>query len=327
MSSVADTRGGVRARGRQTDRVMPRTESKKKNGSAASVRGPHAGVASSASRQVPALVRAKRMLDHLSVDGRAEGVSELARALGLPKSTIHGLCKTLADLGILARVGSAQFSIGPHVLAWANAFQSQNSLVAEFQRLTMGRRAILKDESLNLSVLSGNSVLYVACRNGSSPLGLSFRTGMSLPAVFTATGKAMLSTFPIEDVQELLGGSWPKPFSRSSVRSFKAFRHELDEVRRRGYSIDNGQLREGMFCFGAPVFAAGSDRAIAGIAVGLLTVEVTGDTAARYGADVQRLAAELSRRLGAPRPPDQKPDRGGSNDRADRQVSREAGFR
>jgi hypothetical protein len=83
-----------------------------------------------------------------------------------------------------------------------------------------------------------------------------------------------------------------------------------------------------MFCFGAPVFGTGSNKAIAGLAVGLLSVEVTGETARRYGADVRRLAEELSRRLGATRPTsDQKQDRGGSNDRPDRQVSREVGFR
>src|SRR5690349_9429540 len=109
------------------DRLMARIEAKKKSGPAvAAPRRPPEHTAVHAGRQVPALVRAKRILDHLSVDGRTEGVSELARSLELPKSTIHGLCKTLADLGVLARVGPAQFSIGPHVLAWANAFQSQS---------------------------------------------------------------------------------------------------------------------------------------------------------------------------------------------------------
>lgn len=281
---------------------MPRVGPKKKSVAApAVVRTSAKQSAMHAGRQVPALVRAKRILDYLSVDGRTEGVSELARSLDLPKSSIHGLCRTLADLGVLARVGPAQFSIGPHVLAWANAFQSQSSLISEFQNLSMGQRALLKDEALNLTVLSGNSVLYVACRNGSSPLGLSFRTGMSLPAVFTATGKAMLSTFPVDEVEALCGGPWPKLFTPSSVRSLKAFKRELEEVRERGYSIDNGQLRQGMFCFGAPVFGADRDTAIAGLAVGLLSVDVTKDTERRYGNDVVRLANELSRRLGATR--------------------------
>lgn len=250
-------------------------------------------------RQVPALVRAKRILDHLSREGRLMGVSDLARDLDLPKSSIHALCKTLTELGVLTRIDPSQFAIGPQVLSWASAFQSQSSLATEFQRLASEDHSSLKGEALNLTVLNGNSVMYVACRNGSNPLGLSFRIGMSLPAVFTATGKAMLSTYPLEDVEAICGPAWTKPITRTSVRSLKAFKRELAEVRQRGYSIDNGQLREGMYCFGAPVFGPGSNRAIAGFAVGLLSIDVTDQNAARYGADVARFAEELSRRLGA----------------------------
>jgi DNA-binding IclR family transcriptional regulator len=252
----------------------------------------------SADRQVPALVRAKRILDELSAEGRPKGVSELARSLGLPKSSIHGLCKTLAELGVLARIGPNQFAVGPHVLSWANAFQSQSSLTAEFQRLSM-ETPLLKDEALNLTVLSGNTVLYVACKSGASPLGVSFRVGMSLPAVFTATGKAMMSTFSDEEVEARSEPTWPAPLTRSSVRSLKDFKRELAETRERGYSIDNGQLREGMFCFGAPVFDANSRTAVAGLAVGMLSVDVTEATIERYGGELAALAQELSRRLGA----------------------------
>ena len=143
----------------------------------------------------------------------------LARELDLPKSSIHGLCKTLTELGVLARVGPNQFAIGPHVLSWANAFQNQSSLAAEFQRLAAEDESSLKGEALNLSVLNGNAVMYVACRNGSNPLGLSFRIGMSLPAVFTATGKAMLSTYPAQEVEAIFGTTWNKPLTRTSVRS------------------------------------------------------------------------------------------------------------
>lgn len=247
---------------------------------------------------MPALVRAKQILDHLSADGRLEGISELARSLDLPKSSIHGLCKTLAEQNVLARVGPNQFAIGPHVLVWANAFQNHSSLTAEFQRLAM-EDGPLSGEALNLTVMSGTSVIYVACQNGASPLGLSFRTGMSLPAVFTATGKAMLSTYPSREVEALFEDGWPDPITRNSVRSLTAFKREIKEIRNRGFSIDNGQLRDGMYCFGAPVFSASGQTAIAGLAVGLLSVDVNKETHDRYGEAVSMFASELSRRLGA----------------------------
>ena len=251
----------------------------------------------SAGRQVPALVRASSILDELARDGRPKGVSELARLLGLPKSSIHGLCQTMADLGILARLSANQFGLGPHVLSWANAFQSQSSLTLEFQRLCAETR-LLEGETLNLTVMSGSSVLYVGCRAGASPLGVSFRVGMSLPAVFTATGKAMMSTFPDEQVRAMFGRHLPAPVTRTSVPILEALRQEHTNTRRRGYSIDNGQLREGMFCVGAPVFDGSGPNAIAGLAVGLLSAEVRENSTEKIGRDLVSLANELSKRLG-----------------------------
>src|ERR1700761_5410425 len=91
-----------------------------------------------ATKPVPALVRAKQILDTLSADGHPRGVSDLARALALPRSTVHGLCRTLVDLGLLVRVNSTEFAIGPHVLFWSNAFESQSSLTQAFAALADG---------------------------------------------------------------------------------------------------------------------------------------------------------------------------------------------
>lgn len=254
----------------------------------------------SASRQVPSIVRAARILDELS-SGKPRGVSELARELGLPKSSIHGLCQTLADLGILARAGANQFSVGPHVLKWANAFQNQSSLTVEFERLC-AETALLEREALNLSVLTGDTVTYVACKAGTRPLGVSFSVGMSLPAAFTATGKAMMSTMTSGEIDAIVGtDGWPAPITPASIRSRAELEIELAETRQRGYSIEKGQLREGMLCIGTPVFAANSSSAIAGLAVGLLSAEVTTELLERLGKELVTLGSQLSSRLGGTR--------------------------
>ncbi len=116
-------------------------------------------------KSVPALVRTKRILDALSTGGKPKGVSELARLLDLPKSTVHGLCHTLVDLGLMMRVGTSQFAVGAHVLSWANAFEGQSDLTQEFMRIAEATDLISK-EAINLSILTGNEVMYVACRRG-----------------------------------------------------------------------------------------------------------------------------------------------------------------
>jgi DNA-binding IclR family transcriptional regulator len=251
-------------------------------------------------KAVPALVRTKRILDALSEGGKPKGVSELARMLDLPKSTVHGLCHTLVDLGLMMRVGTSQFAVGPHVLSWANAFEGQSDLTQEFMRIAEATDLISK-EAINLSIMTGREVMYVACRRGTDPLGVSFRPGVRLPAPFTATGKAMMSTMRPEEVVEMFSTDWPQPWTKHSVPDLPTLMRELEETRARGYSIDDGQLRDAMVCFGAPVFAATDERAVAGIAIGLLSGEVNEASSAAVSHAVRALASKLSHRLGGGR--------------------------
>jgi DNA-binding IclR family transcriptional regulator len=248
-------------------------------------------------KAVPALVRTKKILDTLSGSPKPMGVSELARLLDLPKSTVHGLCHTLTDLGLLMRVGPSQFAIGPHVLSWANAFEGQSDLTQEFMRIAEASD-LISQQAINLSILTGKEVMYVACRRGTDPLGVSFRPGVRLPAPFTATGKAMMSTMDADEVRGIFANEWPAAWTRRSVPDVDALLAELAETRARGYSIDDGQLRDAMVCFGAPVFGASDDRAVAGIAIGLLSGEVNDESTAKVSNAVRTLAHRLSQRLG-----------------------------
>jgi DNA-binding IclR family transcriptional regulator len=245
---------------------------------------------------VPALIRGSRVLDAVVASDQPLTVSDLARRLNLPKSTVHGLCGTLVDLGLLSR-RNGNFLIGPHVMRWANAFLAQTDLTAEFAAL-WDNLAVLSNETITLSVLDGAEVVYIACRNSSSSLGITFRIGMRLPAPFTATGKSILSTMPDAQVRKLLAGHWPKPLTRRSVQNIDALIGELDECRRRGFSIDDGQTREGMYCFGTPVRDS-SNQVVAGVAVSLLATRVDEHTTELAAESIQTIAHQLSMRLGA----------------------------
>ena len=248
-------------------------------------------------RGVPALLRGCMVLDTVVAADKPPTVSDLARRLDLPKSTVHGLCATLVDLGLLRRRPDNTFRIGPHVMRWANAFTLQTDLTGEFAAFcdSLGPS---REETLTLSVLEGRDVVYIGCRNSTAPLGVTFRIGMRLPAPFTATGKALLSTMADEEVRALFDGAWPAPLTARSVRNVEALLGELAACRARGYSIDDGQVREGMHCFGIPVRDA-SNHVVAGIAVSLLTGKVSAATTRHGLQSIQNMAHALSVRLGA----------------------------
>jgi DNA-binding IclR family transcriptional regulator len=248
----------------------------------------------------PAVVRAARVLDLISQSSTPISLADLARNLSLPKSSLHGLCATLAQLRLITRLDNGHMTLGPHVMSWANAFLARTDITQEFFA-AWEELNVLPQETITLSVLDGDSVVYIACRNGDRPLGVTFRIGMRLPAPFTATGKAMLSTVPDEEVRRRLQGPWPAQLTPAGTPNLKAFLEELKDVRSRGYSIDDGQVREGMHCFGAPVFDSGNEYAVAGVAVSKLEIEVNAKTREAAGRAIRGLADRLSERLGARR--------------------------
>jgi IclR family transcriptional regulator, blcABC operon repressor len=248
-------------------------------------------------RGVPALVRGFRVLDAVTASRQPLTVTDLARRLDLPKSTVHGLCTTLVDLNLLARRNGTSFCIGPHVMHWASGFLGKTDLITEFAAL-WDNLSVLADETITLSVLDGPEVVYIACRNSASPLGITFRIGMRLPAPFTATGKAILSTMSDRRVREVVSGPWPQLRTRHSVSKIEALLRELEECRLRGFSIDNEQTLEGMYCFGTPVRDS-TNLAVAGIAVSVLATRVNKSMIEHAAQGIKTMAEELSRRLGA----------------------------
>lgn len=247
---------------------------------------------------VPAVARAMRLLEVVAAAERPLSLVALQASLSLPKSTLHGLCSTLVQGGLLTRFEDGSYHLGLRVMDLAHAFVARTDLTTDFVK-AWESIALLPEETIMLSVLDGADVVYIACRNGTRPLGLNFRIGMRLPASCTASGKSMLSTLPREQVAALLRASSFRTLTRRSVRTPTALGRQLEQARRRGFAVDEEETRTGMVCLGAPVFDAPGGAAVAGVAVSLLKAEATRAKKALAAEAVLRLASLLSSRLGA----------------------------
>lgn len=253
-----------------------------------------AGDSTDSTKLVPAVVRATAILDRVGAAATPLGLATLARDLRLPKSSVHGLCQTLCALRLL-RHQDGGFVLDTRVLRWSQAFLAQSDVVHEFQTL-LATDTRLAAHTISLSTLDGHDVVYLACRNGSAPLGFSFRVGMRLPAVFTATGKAMLAHLDPAALAATLPQRWPEPLTRHSVRNRARLAAECAVVRTRGYAVDDGQVRDGMVCLGAAVIDH-AGHPVAGLAVSLTASEATPMILARTGTLITELGRALSRRV------------------------------
>ena len=254
---------------------------------------------------VPAVTRALSLLDRLAQQREPMSLARLASELSLPKSSVHGLCNTLMSFGYLRRQPDGAFLIGPRVMSLAEAFTSGTDAVQEFNAL-WADAGTAPEETVVMSVLSGPDALYVAVRNSARPLGLAFNVGMRLPACLSGSGKAMLAFHEPAAVRRLYAGGLPTHLTRKGPRSVDALLRELAQVRRRGYSVDDESVREGVYSFGAPVFNAAGE-AVAGVAVCINKALLGADRGERHRAAAVSVANTLSQRLGADPHPADKP--------------------
>jgi len=245
---------------------------------------------------VPAVARALTLLDRLARGREPMTLARLSSELALPKSSVHGLCTTLVSFGYLRRQADGSFLIGPRVMGLAEAFVAGTDVAEEFNAL-WATSGTAPEETVLLSVLSGNEALYVSVRNSARPLGLAFNVGMRLPAYLSGSGKAMLAQLPVDEVRRRFTGQLSTRLTSKGPRDIEALLKELALTRKRGYSIDDEAVREGVYSFGAPVFDASGD-AVAAVAVCINKAQLGSDRGARHRDAALDVARRLTERLG-----------------------------
>ncbi|WKL23601.1 IclR family transcriptional regulator (plasmid) [Agrobacterium tumefaciens] len=248
-------------------------------------------------KSVPALRRAAEILDLVSSSGSRLSAAEITRACNLPKSTGHQLLLAMTDMSLLNRAQDGTYQVGPHPMRWASSFLSTIDIVGTFQSC-LGQVHELDGFTVTLTVREDREVVYIGCRNSNQPLGQTFRIGMRLPAPFTATGKILLSDLADAELAALFSEGFPVPLTPRGTPDLNHLRDELNTTRARGYSIDDGHVREGMICIGAAI-RDHSGRAIAGIAVSLLRSETSAEMPHQLGLTLMKVAGHLSQQMGA----------------------------
>ena len=245
----------------------------------------------------PAVARAARLLDLLAASRNPLRLADLAKSLGAPRSSVHGLCATLTEAGLIARYDDGTYHLGVRIMDLAHAYLARTDLTVEFMSI-VSSTAPMPEDLIVLSVLDGADIVYVACRNGNRPFGFNFRVAMRLPANCAASGKALLSALPAERIVEFSRKRMFYALTRKSIISPEKLLKQLAQVRKQGYAIDQEETREGMVCIGAPVFGSTPGPALAAVAVSMPKSELN-DSRKMLAIDtIKHISTTLSHRLG-----------------------------
>lgn len=201
---------------------------------------------------VQPILKSLRLLEAIGWKAHDVTLTEIARELGLPKTTAYRYLQTLAAAGFLRQdVDSDRYGIGPRVRMFA---QTEKSL-SRLRRIAIPEMEQLMrtfNETVNLAVSSGFDVVYVEMLRGSSTIRMQARVGDHHPIHSTALGKAILAFLPPAERAAIL--DWPLgEMTARTIRSSATLRRQLGEAREVGYSIEREETENGFACIGVPI--------------------------------------------------------------------------
>ena len=209
---------------------------------------------------VQAVLLATQVLEVLADRGPC-GVTEVARALGVPKMRIHRHLRTL----VAARYArqdpvSEKYAIG--VKVWLIG----KSVADQFDFLSAARKVLtgLRDElghTVTAGIIDGADMLMIDTERGTSQIEIGTKPGSRFPFHSSSQGKLALAFGPVGLMEDVLNGPLEETTPETCTDP-ERLRAEIERVKRQGWAVAPEQILIGINALAAPVFYA--DGTLAG---------------------------------------------------------------
>lgn len=244
---------------------------------------------------VPAIERAVQVLFAFKDGPEEYGASELVRALGVNRSSLFHVLRTLEHFGFLQYDNSTRkFRLGYALVELGNVVLSRTDLRA-LAKPFMQKLAHTTGENVVLSILDAGSVLIIAQEESRRKMRITSPTGTRLPILAAADGKVLLAWRQSREVDEALKASPNERRPGGHEPEEGTFRRELSSVREKGYAFDDEGYQRGVRGISAPVrnFKGEVVAAITIVGVGIADQRLTG-----LAGEVVDASRQISARLG-----------------------------
>lgn len=208
--------------------------------------------------------RVTSILNAVSNSEEGYTLSELTRKTGILTGTISPILKTLLEEGFLemAQTGN-RYKIGMQAYYIGLAF-SKGSTTLELVRKEMEKLSKECNETSQLGILRDGEVFYLLKVEGNESIRVVSEVGGSLPAYATALGKAILSRYEAAELRALYPDGL-KALTANTVTDMAELNRQINEVKSRGFSYEEGESGEHTACIGTPIYQNG--EVVAGLSV------------------------------------------------------------
>lgn len=202
---------------------------------------------------IQAVDRALQILDLFDEYETELKITEISRRLGLHKSTVHSLLKTLQSRGyIIQDPDSGKYRLGLKLMERGNLV-SQGMDLRNIAKKFLMELSLKTGLTVHLVILDGKEGVYIDKVEGASGVIMYSRIGRRVPIHSSAVGKVLVAFKQEQELAEILNGYVYTRQTPNTITCEAEFLNELAAVRKKGYAVDDQENERGVRCMAVPV--------------------------------------------------------------------------
>ena len=250
-----------------------------------------------AKAHVHSLARSLQLMDVLANERSELSLTEIAKRMGWPKSTVHGIISTLRDYRYIDqnpangryRLGIRLFELGLKVAgSWD---------VREIALPLMRKLNNQFGEMVHLATEDNGEVFYIEKIDSTHIIRIVSEIGARLPLHCSGLGKAILANQPPGEIERIINQKGLSMMTKNTITDPARLDAELAKIRIQGYAIDDQEIMEGLRCVAAPIRDASGDVRYA-ISVSGLAEQMRGEHFEAIKDEVIKTSVEISTQMG-----------------------------
>lgn len=196
----------------------------------------------------------QRALDILNLfkEHKSLSFTDIQQYLGFNKSTLFRVLSSLCDNRYLCRDEKGRYELGLNVFILGRRISGEHQLI-NISLPYMKRCSEEMGLACHLGILDGLRVVIIEKTAPQRNVVMVSRIGGSVPAHCTGQGKTLLAYSPRETVERIVHTYGLERYTPHTITTEDGLFRELQNIRERGYAIDNSEHEKNIHCVAVPV--------------------------------------------------------------------------
>lgn len=204
-------------------------------------------------KTIQSVAKAMHLLDLLAQTTQPLTLAEISQMTGWPKSTVHGLLATMREYSVVAQDREGRYSLGIRLFEYG-CMLSSSWTILDRARPFIQHISYETGQTVFLSILDRGEVITLDHADSRIGLEVTAEVGCRLPVHCTSQGKLFLALMHDEERKEILKRTVLSEYTSLTITSEKELEAELEQIRKQGFAVENGEYKTGLRSVSAPIF-------------------------------------------------------------------------